>query len=83
MTIEAKDRSGLSRLGPREKFEGNHPIEKAMPYGEIDQSGVNFIAQMMRQSGKYEYVRTDQALDKNGKVIFGERAIIVLPRKKS
>lgn len=83
MNQEAKDRFGLSRLEPGEKFLGNFPIERYLPQGRLDTSGVNFIAQEKLNSGDYQSVRMDQALDENGNVIIGERAIFANPKENT
>ncbi len=77
MNKEAKkDSFGQSRLRPGEEFGGNFPIERIRPDGGLDESGVNYKVQKLIQSGKYEYVRTDQAVGEDGETKIGERAII-------
>lgn len=74
------DPFGLSRLKSGEQFIGNFPTETISDYRKRGEIHVNEEVERMRESGKWESVRTHEAYDKDGEKILGMRAIFAKPK---
>jgi len=73
---------GQSRAEVNEIFIDNFPIEESQPYRRRGKKYVNEQVEQLRNSGFWENVRTDVALDENEETIIGERAIYVTSKEK-
>jgi len=75
------DSYGASRAGAGESYVDNFPTETIPQYRKSGEIYVNEEVERMRNSGEWEKVRTDVALDEKGNIILGERAIFATPKK--
>jgi len=84
MEIEPKliDPLGKSRAREGETFVGNFPTETISEYQRPRERYVNEEVERMRNSGRYESVRTAEAYE-NGEKILGMRAIFATPKSNS
>jgi len=73
---------GQSRAGVNEIFIGHLPIEVSHPYRRRGEIFVNEEVKRMEESGLWENVRTDVALDENEEIIMGQQAIYATPKEK-
>jgi len=73
---------GQSRARVNEIFIGNFPIEVMLGHRKRGEKYVNEEVEQLRNSGFWENVRTDVALDENEEIIIGEWAIFAIQKEK-